>query len=257
MMIGIAVGGAVGGVIILVIFIVLMLHCARSRRERKSTNFDKQDRTTSRSPIVRHATAVSEKAYAHDETVPINHPDHMGQYNVRTSLSSHGGGPESSVDESDDTNPTPTSGQDDGYHTEEANSWNRGENPAKLSMASTSPAKSPATVNSYNNYTPHYPGAVQQPPALSAFSSDLGPRYNTISYQDLPARNQSPGHYAFDPSPYDPTTLSQPVSALRSASAMGERLSPPPIRYVPQRKYSDATAPMNAYSVIPTNDFYP
>ncbi|XP_078490168.1 kin of IRRE-like protein 2 isoform X2 [Ciona intestinalis] len=257
MMLGIAIGGAIGGVFLIIIFIVIMIHCARSRSQQKSTNFDKEDQSTSESPIVRQNTRVSEKAYNRDETIPINHTEQMGQYNVRSSLSSHGGAPGSSVTESDDTNPTPTSGQDDGYHTE-ANSWNRGENPAKLSMTSSSPAKSPATVNSYNAYPQPFTTGV--PPPQQAYSNDLGPRYATISYQDYPARTQSPGRYAFDQGPYDPTTLSQPVSVsgLRSASAMGERLSPPPVRYV-QRKFSDVTAPLvNPYSMAPTSgDFYP
>jgi len=57
--------------------------------------------------------------YSEDETMPINEKQDISEdYNIRSSVSSRGGIGASSVDGSDDSNPTPTSGQDDGYHTE-------------------------------------------------------------------------------------------------------------------------------------------
>ncbi|CAK8694163.1 unnamed protein product [Clavelina lepadiformis] len=240
LMLGAIIGGAVAG-LILVVVILVALCCVRSRRRQKSTKFAKKG----------HG---SNSRIDQDERVPINQTNIDAldpEYNPRASVSSHSVAPASSVSGSDDATPTPTSGHDDGYHTEEANSWNRDRR--KLSIGSASPTKTSSLGASYPGY------ASSLPPPMEIMEMDHSQFPNSsqyipaAAYSAMGSRPMSPSNrHAYDQDPYDPTTLSHPVSTIRSVSALGDRLSPPPVRYV-QRNYSDVGALATSnYSAVPT-----
>nr|CAB3259133.1 kin of IRRE-like protein 1 [Phallusia mammillata] len=230
LMLGAGIAAAVGGILLLVIIAIVCVHCVKSRRQRKSTTFDQEGAKNSKQ---------QSRMYSDEEMVPINHEE----FNVRSSRSSQVGGGESSVDGSDDTNPTPTSGQDDGYHTEEAHSWSRTDQPGKGSSSSTSPTKSSSLTNGYHPGYSMHPHQEEEPMFVES-------NYPPTSYNDQ-YHTMSPTRYG-----YDPTALVNP-SSIRSASALGDRLSPPPVRYVQQRKVSDVSAPASGAYAIQSLDFYP
>jgi len=221
----------------------------------KSHNFHHHDDGLSISDG-RQTFSVKGKGHPDDDEqkLPLNEDEDDNLRHQMRSLQV--GGNEGGSTVSDDGNPTPTSGHDDGYHTE-AGSWNRGEynnkhNPSVIGSPNNGIMQDYAIQIPTMEDPTSYPHHLEDP----SYGGDLpgyqgNPLYSDIATYGL-QRPSSTSRYtpqygmeatAAAGALYDPTTLTNPKHvgvAPRCTSAMAvERSLSPTAHSHLQRNYSD------------------